>query len=237
MSNGDAIRLTIREPSGQEREVLLERDVTRIGRARDCDLPLDSGYISRYHARIERSGRTWEIVDEGSKNGVILNGRRVSRSHALFPGDSIRLGDFTLIVQLAEEQDFDRTVIYPFAQPAELGEPLELEETPTPPVADAVAPPPVPTVPAEPARAATPLRPARLVGRELQVFTVLEAATPEAAPAQRLGDAAWEAGAWDRAMLERLIARLDRQLRDESWPGVVSDDRNGFRLLIPTGTG
>src|SRR5579885_894177 len=115
MRDGDAIRLTIREPSGAEQELRLDREVIRIGRARDCDVPLESGYVSRYHARLERTGHDWALVDEGSKNGVILNGRRITGTHALYSGDTIRMGDFTLIFNLADTQDEDRTIIYPFA--------------------------------------------------------------------------------------------------------------------------
>ncbi len=242
MPGEGAIRLTIREPSGGERELQLDADVIRLGRARDCDVPLESGYISRYHARLERSGRAWQLIDEGSKNGVILNGRRVSRNHALFPGDSIRLGDVTLTFQLAEAQDSDRTIIYPFASAraeADAETTADSEPLPAAPSTIETPPPPQPsdsgagpTVSApQAAPPAAPPQPANLDRREAAVFTALASSAPASAAAQRLGDAAWAAGAWDNAMLERLLARLDQKLRDQAWQGVSADDAGGYQLI------
>lgn len=245
MRDGDAIRLTIREPSGAEQELRLDREVIRIGRARDCDVPLESGYVSRYHARLERTGHDWALVDEGSKNGVILNGRRITGTHALYSGDTIRMGDFTLIFNLADTQDEDRTIIYPFAAAeleAELlarrGETPAAAAAPTPePLAPAPAPPAV-AVPApgqpfrteetRPTPAAPP--PASLDRRELAAFTVLSAAADAGAERQMLGDATWQPGAWDGAMLERLVARLDRKLREHDQRTIACDEAGRYRI-------
>jgi pSer/pThr/pTyr-binding forkhead associated (FHA) protein len=242
MRDGDAIRLTIREPSGAEQELRLDREVIRIGRARDCDVPLESGYVSRYHARLERSGHDWTLVDEGSKNGVILNGRRISGSHALYSGDTIRMGDFTLIFNLADTQDEDRTIIYPFAA-AELEAELRarperaatMSGTPTaepPPLEEpaAAAPAPAAALQTEETRrtpAAPP--PSSLDRRELAAFTLL-AAGGTGAEWQTLGDATWQPGAWDGAMLERLISRLDGKLRDHDQRTIACDDAGRYRI-------
>ncbi|HLZ72280.1 MAG TPA: FHA domain-containing protein [Dehalococcoidia bacterium] len=240
MADADAIRLTIRGPGGGEREVRLDADLIRIGRARDCDVTLDSGYISRYHARLERSGRSWQLVDEGSKNGVILNGKRVSRSHALFAGDAVRLGDFTLIVHMADEQDADRTIIYPFPADAE-AEPETAgasgtEAAEAPAELHAAAMPAAQPAPAAAVAAPEPPRPVHLEPREATIFSTLEAAASAGAAPRALGDAAWAAGTWDGAMLERLLARLDRKLRDQSWPGVEADQAGVYRLVGAAGT-
>ncbi|HZQ38155.1 MAG TPA: FHA domain-containing protein, partial [Dehalococcoidia bacterium] len=233
-------------PSGAEHEVRLDREVIRIGRARDCDVPLESGYVSRYHARLERSGHDWALVDEGSKNGVILNGRRITGSHALYSGDTIRMGDFTLIFNLADTQDEDRTIIYPFAA-AELEAELLARRAEK---ASAAAPPaPEPAAPVQPAApepaqpfhteetrrtpAAPP--PSSLDRRELAAFTVLTAAAEAGAERQSLGDATWQPGAWDGAMLERLVARLDRKLRDHDDRTIACDDAGRYRIAAPAG--
>jgi len=115
MPESSTIHIRLRNPGGSEREVTFDRDVIRIGRARDCDLSLESGFISRYHARIERAEGGWEVIDEGSKNGVFVNGQRVgtSASQPLHQGDSLRVGDYGLTVEYEEEDDLDRTVIIP----------------------------------------------------------------------------------------------------------------------------
>lgn len=65
---------------------------TRIGRAPECELVLDSREVSRVHARIEAWEGVYRLVDEGSSNGTYVNGRRVRRRE-IRPGDVIRFGD------------------------------------------------------------------------------------------------------------------------------------------------
>jgi len=49
-----------------------------IGRELPAQLRIDDTRISRTHARIESAGAKWVVVDEGSTNGVFLDGARVS---------------------------------------------------------------------------------------------------------------------------------------------------------------
>jgi hypothetical protein len=48
---------------------LAEGDV--LGRAPECSIQLRHASISRRHARVEREGERWFVVDEGSRNGVV----------------------------------------------------------------------------------------------------------------------------------------------------------------------
>jgi pSer/pThr/pTyr-binding forkhead associated (FHA) protein len=63
-----------------------------IGRGADCQLALDDGLVSRRHAiiRVEEDGAFLE--DLGSRNGVFLNGVRVTEIEPLSDGDVIRIG-------------------------------------------------------------------------------------------------------------------------------------------------
>src|SRR5688572_10519900 len=74
-------------------EVPLGRDVApRLGVA----LPQD-GRASRHHATLRPgAGGAVYLIDEGSKNGSFVNGRRVRR-RALRPGDVLRVGDSFLL--------------------------------------------------------------------------------------------------------------------------------------------
>lgn len=76
------------------------RDVT-IGRGRKCDLSLYSTQLSREHARIRWENEQPVLFDLDSLNGCYVGVDRVLR-HSLMPGDSIRLGDLTLIVVESE---------------------------------------------------------------------------------------------------------------------------------------
>lgn len=65
---------------------------TRIGRAPECELVLDSREVSRVHARIEAWEGVFRLIDEGSSNGTYVNGRRVRRGE-IRVGDVLRFGD------------------------------------------------------------------------------------------------------------------------------------------------
>ena len=64
---------------------------TTIGRTPDNDVRVDANFVSRHHAVILASPRTTLIEDLNSTNGVIVNGRRISRQ-ALHDGDRIAIG-------------------------------------------------------------------------------------------------------------------------------------------------
>lgn len=70
----------------------LRGERTRIGRNRDNDIIISSDRASRYHAEILRSDDKVLILDHGSRNGVWLNGWRISNSAEIKPGDLIRIG-------------------------------------------------------------------------------------------------------------------------------------------------
>ncbi len=65
-----------------------------IGRARDCDLVIDSTQISRQHARLELDHEQVVFVDLGSTNGSFVNGERLlpNEMRRLHAGDKINMG-------------------------------------------------------------------------------------------------------------------------------------------------
>ncbi|HEX3481947.1 MAG TPA: FHA domain-containing protein [Kofleriaceae bacterium] len=75
------------------------RELT-VGAAETCGLQLDdrSGRVSRLHARLVRRQTRWLLRDEGSKNGVWIDGARRCEL-VLTPGLEIRLGGVTLIAE------------------------------------------------------------------------------------------------------------------------------------------
>jgi hypothetical protein len=78
--------------------------------------------ISRRHAFIEREGDQLFVVDNDSRNGILVNGRPVAKRHPLRPGDVIRVGDHQFHLALAavvskEEYTGHQTIDY-FARDA-----------------------------------------------------------------------------------------------------------------------
>ena len=86
---------------GQDRQrlFLFEPGMTHasVGREGSSDLLLDwDEQVSRLHARFERAGEDWTVVDDGlSRNGTFVNGERLRGRHRLVDGDTVRFGAIT----------------------------------------------------------------------------------------------------------------------------------------------
>ncbi|HET9224826.1 MAG TPA: FHA domain-containing protein, partial [Roseiflexaceae bacterium] len=90
----DQPRLVVQD-EGQTHEVPLGGRALTLGRAPDNDIVLRSRFVSARHARIEPDGVAHRIVDVGSTNGLLYEGKRLPASspHALLDGDVLRIGD------------------------------------------------------------------------------------------------------------------------------------------------
>jgi pSer/pThr/pTyr-binding forkhead associated (FHA) protein len=62
-----------------------------LGRSRECDVRVADLNASRRHAELQKDGEGYWIVDLGSMNGTLLNGRPIDRAR-LEDGDRITLG-------------------------------------------------------------------------------------------------------------------------------------------------
>ena len=71
--------------------VALDQPVLHLGRSPSADILLDDATVSRRHAVITSEGDETVLLDNRSRNGVLLNGQRVSRA-VLHHGDEIQLG-------------------------------------------------------------------------------------------------------------------------------------------------
>jgi len=74
----------------------LTSPTTSIGRGTDADLRIDDPGISRHHADIRQQGGDVTIVDAGSTNGIVIDGRRVQQAR-LEDGAAVLLGSTTLV--------------------------------------------------------------------------------------------------------------------------------------------
>ncbi|MFN7929368.1 MAG: FHA domain-containing protein [Blastocatellia bacterium] len=90
---------------GQSQQLPLTGTRLTMGRGEQADLRLPDAGLSRVHASIHRDAERVWILDEGSTNGTLVNGQRVTASGApLKDGDQISLGDTTKITVRAGAQ-------------------------------------------------------------------------------------------------------------------------------------
>ena len=67
-----------------------------MGRHPDCDIVLDSGAVSRQHAKMIRDGERFLVEDLKSRNGTFVNSRLIADPAQLEDGDVIRVCDLEL---------------------------------------------------------------------------------------------------------------------------------------------
>lgn len=65
--------------------------VFKIGRDRNCNLCIDDPHISRIHATLTNKDNVTSICDDGSTNGVFINGKKTTKQ-TLKNGDRILIG-------------------------------------------------------------------------------------------------------------------------------------------------
>lgn len=141
------MRLEIAYHGGTTHEVEVPGSVCVLGRDPGCDVVLNDAKCSRRHAVLEDGPGGLFVRDQGSANGVYVNGRRVEEAR-LRPGDTLRLGE----VQLKLLADVGETVVMApddvelrtrpgTPRPAEVDLPLRAGE-PAGAAGSAVPPPP-----------------------------------------------------------------------------------------------
>jgi serine/threonine-protein kinase PknK len=86
------------DEDGRRRVVRLNKAPVRIGRASDNEVRLSDVRVSRHHCAFEPGEDGGWIVDLGSSNGLVVNGRRTRRAF-LAPGDELVLGAATIRLQ------------------------------------------------------------------------------------------------------------------------------------------
>jgi len=87
-----AARLVWERRDGRQVEFPLDGEALEVGRDEDVAIRVDEPLVSRRHARLERRGEGWVVVDLGSTNFTRVNGERVLRERELVHGDELRLG-------------------------------------------------------------------------------------------------------------------------------------------------
>jgi pSer/pThr/pTyr-binding forkhead associated (FHA) protein len=93
------------------REYKLKSRLTTAGRSSTADIPLVGALVSRRHATFTLTESGVDVADHGSRNGLFVNGERLTGPQTLRPGDIITIGDdsLTLIELEPVERQNDAT--------------------------------------------------------------------------------------------------------------------------------
>jgi len=125
----------------------ISQDQVLVGREPSCDVVINDGSVSRKHARLEKRGRAWTVVDQGSANGTFVDSQRITET-ALRSGQELRFGAVAFRVEIEGDEGMGATILTE-APDATVVQPIP--PAAPPPRAPAPPPPPPP-----PIRAAVP---------------------------------------------------------------------------------
>src|SRR3954447_11003618 len=96
--------MALDDPRAQVFDYEFDADRSQIlmGRRGGVDVLLPHPNVSLVHARIDRRGDQYFLLDDGSKNGTRLNNAAVTAGQRalLHDGDRIAIGDFQIKVQV-----------------------------------------------------------------------------------------------------------------------------------------
>ena len=70
-----------------------------VGRKPGCDLRIEDSSVSGVHAKIQRIGSQWYVIDAISKNGLFVNGIQAGKQY-LSSGDIIKFGNIEFALRL-----------------------------------------------------------------------------------------------------------------------------------------
>ena len=81
-----------------ERAFVLAHGEQILGRGEEADIVVDDALVSRQHARFRVSELAVEVEDLGSRNGIAVDGTRISRPTPLAHGAVLSIASLRLVV-------------------------------------------------------------------------------------------------------------------------------------------
>jgi pSer/pThr/pTyr-binding forkhead associated (FHA) protein len=208
------------------REVALGNKPVTFGRHDSADVVIDSPYVGRLHARVRATASGHEIVDLDSRNGVFVNGQRISGRRRLRDGDVIEIATQKMTYGSAAQADGSRgdsTLVMPSpgaghgeggGRRAGAHEGFVVDEE---------------------------AHEARIDGREIDLaplefalVAALAARQGKVCKSRDIGDALWGAERWDANMLYALMRRLRRKLQEagaDEAVSIVNVEGVGYKLV------
>lgn len=115
MVNQPNLILRYGQEDAEARDFLVNKDDILIGRAPECDIPLDDQQVSRFHASLRVSAEGLWLLDMDSRNGTFINGEPIppNRRISLQPEQSFRVGTYIFRAVMPRAANADATLIAP----------------------------------------------------------------------------------------------------------------------------
>ena len=97
----------------KRKTMILEKEVTSIGRGENNDVPIPEKTVSGYHATIEYRNGTFYLEDQRSRNKTYLNGDQLTpfTPQRLKSGDEITFTDSRFVFLIAYQTPSGETVV------------------------------------------------------------------------------------------------------------------------------
>ncbi|MGB8215361.1 MAG: ester cyclase [Anaerolineales bacterium] len=109
----DSFQLVISKGPDAGKTVALTADEVTLGREASNVLVINNRALSRFHARLRKTGAGYTLEDLGSTNGTFLNGEILTSPRQLQPGDQIGFGDEVVLEFRKAAADSNATEVLP----------------------------------------------------------------------------------------------------------------------------
>jgi pSer/pThr/pTyr-binding forkhead associated (FHA) protein len=99
------VELIANTQGGRAKKLRLHREMTVVGRRRDCNLCIPSSEVSRRHCLLHFQDGYLTVEDLKSINGTFLNDQQIAEKSVVYPGDRLTIGPvhFTVRYELTPE--------------------------------------------------------------------------------------------------------------------------------------
>jgi hypothetical protein len=111
-SRGRKLEVEVSQAGRILNRIKLRRSPATIGRGTEADIQLESGHISRLHARVYFDDEGLTVVDAGSTNGFTVRGRRLKEAKVA-TGEAVDVAGFILVFRWSEMPTSDVPAVAP----------------------------------------------------------------------------------------------------------------------------
>lgn len=107
-ADGPSVNLIVRQGPQIGLQFSMTTNRVILGREETCDIVIQDAEVSRRHCQISWEGNAYVIQDLGSTNGTFVNGSQITVPRVLTNGDTIGLGQTTLIFESQEDSSWSQ---------------------------------------------------------------------------------------------------------------------------------